>query len=156
MDLQARQMTILMVPQKMYMTSQIPASTGSTASEGTFTDTGNSEVILGKTCEEWVYTSKKGSSTIWGATGMGFFGGLSGRPNDANSVWAAAVQKKGLFPLKIVSKDASGNVVMTMEATKIAPGALDASLFQVPAGFNKMDMANLGNLGAMMGQHPPQ
>jgi hypothetical protein len=153
MDMETRQITMLMVAQKMYMTMAIPPSNTAAARAGTFTDTGRSLVILGKTCEEWLYTGKRGSSSVWAAHGLGNFGGFAEKPNDANAAWADAVKHKGLFPLKIVSKDAGGNVVMTMEATNITPETLDESLFQVPAGFNKLDM---GNLGAMMGENPGQ
>ena len=152
-DMESRQFTMIMVAQKMYTTMTIPESNSSTISKGTFTDTGRSDVILGKTCEEWLYTGPKGTSSIWGAYGLGNFGGFAGKPNDPSAAWADAVKHNGLFPLKIVSKDPNGNVMLTMEATKIIPGTLDDSLFQAPAGFTKMDM---GNLGAMMGQHPGQ
>jgi hypothetical protein len=152
-DMESRQIIMIMAAQKMYTTMAIPKSNSSTIDKGTFTDTGRSDVILGKTCEEWLYQGPKGSSSIWGAHRLGNFGAFAGRPNDPSAAWADAVKHNGLFPLKIVSKDADGNVMMTMEATKITPETLDASLFQVPTGFNKMD---LGNLGAIMGQHPAQ
>jgi hypothetical protein len=152
-DMEAREITMIMTAQKMYTTITLPPSNSSTLGKGTFTDTGRSDVILGKTCEEWLYQGPKGSSSVWGAHGLGNFFAFGGRPNDPSAAWADAVKHNGLFPLKVISKDADGNVMMTMEATKITPGTLEASLFQVPAGFNKMD---LGDMGAMMGQHPPQ
>ncbi len=152
-NMESREITMLMTAQRMYTTMTIPSSNSSAMSKGTFTDTGRSDVILGKTCEEWLYRGPKGSSSIWGAHGLGNFGGFAGKPNDPSAAWADAVKHNGLFPLKIVSKDTNGNVMMTMEATKLTPGTLDESLFQVPAGFTKMD---IGNLGAMMGQHSGQ
>jgi hypothetical protein len=152
-DMESRQFTMIMTAQQIYTTMAIPESNSSAINQGTFTDTGRSDVILGKTCEEWLYTGPKGTSSIWGAHGLGNFGGFAGKPNDPSAAWADALKHNGLFPLKIVSKDTGGNVILTMEATQIKPGTLDDSLFQAPAGFTKMD---IGNLGAMMGQHPAQ
>ena len=150
-DSDAGTMTMMMPAQKMYMSMAIPqpkTAAAAAAGQGQLTDTGRFAVILGKKCEEWQYAGKSSTISLWCAQGMGGFAGLSGKPNDPNAAWAAALKGKGFFPLRIVSKKSDGSVFMSMVATKIAPGTEDASLFQVPAGYNKIDM---GNLGAMMG-----
>jgi hypothetical protein len=152
-DMESRQFTMMMSAQKMYTTMAFPQSNSSSAGQGTFTDTGRSAVILGMTCEEWLYTGPKGTSSVWGAHGLGNFGVFAAKPGDPSAAWADAVKHNGIFPLRVVSKDKDGNVILSMEATKITPGTVDESRFQVPADYNKMD---LGNMGAMMGQHPPQ
>lgn len=63
---------------------------------------------------------------------------------DSQTVWIA---QQLHFPIKTQSEDGG-----TVEFTNIKTGPQDASLFQVPAGYQKFDM------GAMMGGHggPPQ
>jgi len=144
-----RTMTMLMPAQKMYMTMAMPQPKPGVASgQGQLTDTGRSAVILGKTCEEWQYVGKGSTVSLWCAKGMGDFAGLGGKMNDPSGAWAEVLKGKGFFPLKIVTKDASGKPFLSLEAIKLSPGTEDASLFQVPAGYSKIDM---GNLGAMMG-----
>jgi outer membrane lipoprotein-sorting protein len=60
---------------------------------------------------------------------------------DAQTVWIAQDLH---FPIKTQHADGS-----TIEFTNIKPGPQDASVFQVPAGYQKFDM------GAMMGGHNP-
>ncbi len=155
MDMDTKQMIMMMPQQKMYMAMSIPDTQKAQAhalASGKLTKTGNTEVIAGKTAEEWLYQSEKGTSSIWAASGMGVFMGMSSKPNDANSAWTEAVKKNGLFPLKVVSKDKDGKMVMTMEATKMTPQTVDPGVFVPPSDYHKMDM---GFGAAMMGGKMP-
>jgi hypothetical protein len=80
------------------------------------------EEVSGRTCDHWELTDQKGN---------------------VSNVW---VDQKLHFPVKIVSPDT------TLLLSKIVEGEPDASLFQVPDGFRKMD------IGGMMppGAGPPQ
>lgn len=68
------------------------------------------EVVSGRTCEHWEMTDKKGRVV---------------------NLW---IDEKLHFAIKVVSDDS------TMLLTNITEGQPDASLFQVPAGFRKMDI----------------
>jgi hypothetical protein len=64
---------------------------------------------------------------------------LTGKEN--STVW---ISQQYHFPIKSVNADGS-----SVEFSNIKTGPQDASLFQVPAGYQKMDM------GGMMGGHMP-
>ncbi|SRR5258707_4652338 len=76
------------------------------------------ETINGRVCEKWEITTKSGTTTSW-------------------------VDQKLFYPIKTVT--ASGYVT---ELSNIKEGRPNASLFEVPAGYRKMDM------GAMGGRSP--
>ncbi len=80
------------------------------------------ETVNGRVCDKWVTTDKNGrNSTVW-------------------------VDQKLYFPVKSVSSEGT-----TMELTNIKEGAAPASTFEVPAGYQKMDLG-----GMMRGGKPPQ
>jgi Domain of unknown function (DUF4412) len=79
------------------------------------------EQVNGRTCDHWQITDKEGK---------------------VSNVW---VDQKLRFPIKTASADS------TWELTNIKEGEPDASLFQIPPGYHKMDMS-----GMMQGMRPPQ
>jgi hypothetical protein len=79
------------------------------------------EQVNGRTCDHWQITDKNGK---------------------VSNVW---IDQKLHFPIKGVS-DTS-----TWELTNIQEGEPAASLFEIPAGYQKMDVS-----GMMQGMHPPQ
>jgi hypothetical protein len=81
------------------------------------------EEVNGRTCDHWEITDMQGHTSI---------------------IW---IDQKLHFPIKVVSQDS------TMTLTNIKEGQPDASLFQVPAGFQKMDMGGIVPPGA---GRPPQ
>lgn len=78
------------------------------------------EEVNGRTCDHWQVTHKDGS---------------------VSNVW---VDQKLHFPIKSVSPDS------TWELTNIKEGEPDASLFEIPSGYRKMDVN-----GMMQGMQPP-
>lgn len=78
------------------------------------------ETVNGRTTEKWLFKNKK--------TG------------DINTVW---IDKKIMYAVRMQSKD------MQMDLTNIKEGMPDASLFQIPPGYRKLDMG-----GMMRGQMP--
>jgi len=76
------------------------------------------EEVNGRTCDHWEMTDKQGR---------------------VSNVW---IDQKLHFPIKVVSQDS------TMTLTNIKEGQPDASLFQIPAGFHKMDMSGMLPPGA--------
>ncbi len=155
MDLKGKKIYMLMPEQKMYMTSDIPDTSSNQAKAGgKLTKTDNTKTILGKTATEYDYVSEKGSmSSIWGASGMGFF--LMGKgpgSSGGEAAWAQAAKQSGLFPLEVDSKTSKGS--MSMVATKIDEKTLDDSLFTVPADYKDMK-AMMQGMGGMPGMHVP-
>ncbi len=77
---------------------------------------------------------------------MGLGGGNPMGGGRKVSGWEAELKGKGGFPLRLIERDGSGKEVTRLEATKIEPGPLPASLFEPPAGFQKFEMPNLGSM----------
>jgi hypothetical protein len=78
------------------------------------------EQVNGRSCDHWQITSKSGK---------------------VSNVW---IDQKLHFPIKSVNEDS------TWELTNIKDGEPAASLFEIPAGYHKMDMGQM-----MQGMHPP-
>ena len=79
------------------------------------------EEVNGRTCDHWQVTDKKGK---------------------VSNVW---VDQKLHFPIKTVSEDS------TWQLSNIKEGEPSPSLFQIPAGYTKMDMGGMMQMG-----RPPQ
>ena len=89
--------------------------------EGTTCKKVGVEEVNGRACDHWQITDKNGKVA---------------------NVW---IDQKLHFPIKTVSEDS------TWTLTNIKEGEPDASLFQIPAGYTKMDMGSMMQMG-----HPPQ
>jgi hypothetical protein len=168
MDLQKMEMVMLMPEQQMYMVMPIKdkvekAVQGAMDKEVNVEKTGRTETILGYKCDEYVSKDKDTTTEVWVAEGLGSFMGLGsgggpmggmmggGKAKAANG-WEQKFKGKPGFPLRVVSRDAKSRETFKMEATKIEPGALPASDFQPPAGWQKFQMPNLGDMMKGMGQ----
>jgi hypothetical protein len=155
----AKTMTMVMPEQKMFMKWDLEKMREQMGNEHAthktpkITDTGKSESIAGKSCQVYRYaedTGKPETLEMCVAKGMGnFMAGRSpmgrGQGDDddvseiANNPEFLKLYKDGFFPLRI--SKVKGDVVTTqMIATKIEPGSVDASLFQVPSDFQEMKM----------------
>ncbi len=129
----SKAVTILMPNQKLYNVMSLPDQKKAKKSlDMKITKTGNTQEILGKTCEEWTCDSKYGQSSIYGTKRMGKFMNM----NNGEDAWSF-IQKENLFPLKVVTK-LKNNRATTWEVTKITEKSLDDSLFAVPEGYKKM------------------
>ncbi len=163
MDLKKMEMMMLMPSEKMYMVMQLKDTVEKTAKkmEGKEPDiekTGRTETILGYKCDEYVTKEKNATTEIWIAEGLGMFmglgengggggmGGMFGGKKKAAAGWEEKFKGKPGFPLRVVSRDGKNKETFRMEATKVEPGSLPASLFQPPAGWQRMQMPNLGDM----------
>lgn len=165
MDLEKREMVMLMTAQRMYMTMPLPAvptqGQAATAHEQKLEKTGRTEKILGYDCEEYVVTEGGQSTHLWLTDQLGSFMGLSGggnpmagmmggRPSkgDKASGWESLLKSKGgAFPLRVVTTDKAGKESFKLEAKKIEPGTLPDALFAPPADFQKFAMPAIPGLG---------
>jgi hypothetical protein len=153
LDTKARQMTVLIPQQQMYMVRAIPEAQAAQAQsqaahDSSFAATGEKETILGYVCTKYTDTTPKETTELWVTDQLGFFAGMSmgggpGRQQPPKQ-WEEIVKGKGFFPLRVVTR-VGGKEKFRMEATSIDKGSLSDSLFQPPEGWRKFDM------GAMMG-----
>jgi hypothetical protein len=167
MDMNKKEMTILIPQQKMYMVQPLtlPAA-ASTAGvpdpspDVSFEKTPDTEKILGYDCVKFIAKTKDSTTEIWttdqlgtflGMGGGGMMGGRRGGPPGAGSQpWAQAMAGKNFFPLRVVTHNASGKETTRMEATAVEKQSLPASLFTPPEGWQ-----NLSDMMKSMGGMPP-
>lgn len=162
MDVKKLEMTMLMPEQKMYMVMPMKqtlekAAAMADAKDPEIEKTGRTETILGYKCDEYVTKDKNTTTEIWIAEGLGAFmglgengggGGMGGMFGGKKKTggWEEKFKGKPGFPLRVVSRDAKSKETFKMEATKIEPGSLPASLFQPPAGYERFQMPNMGDM----------
>jgi hypothetical protein len=126
------------------------------APEGKVSKASGTKTILGYSCEHWIYEGKSSKVDFWGAKGLGTFMGMGngqgGQSKDDD--WVKAFKDKGVFPLEM-DMNMKDNKTMTMVATKVEKKSLDSGLFEVPAGYKKMDMPDMsGMMGGGNGKAP--
>jgi hypothetical protein len=134
--------TMVMPSQRMYMDlSAIQAMMPNAATHGAKAPdikvTGKKETIAGQECEHVIVTSDDGQYDVCGAKGFGSFAQPSSPMNRGQS-GPAGLERLGkdFFPLKV--QKVGGEV--SLQVTKIEKKTLDASLFAIPDGFQKMEM----------------
>jgi hypothetical protein len=158
MDATSSNMIMIMPSQKMYTTMDMKKMAAEVQgvkhdSAGKITATGGKETVAGRGCDDYLVGAKQ-DIEVCATKGMGFFqiasgggpmgdrGSMGGMRDVAGMVSNPAYAKMfadGFFPLK-VSKVSDGKKSVIMEATKIEPGPVDASLFKVPDGYTEMKM----------------
>jgi hypothetical protein len=144
MDVTARQFMIIMPEQKMYMVTNFPdrqtesGYTDDKDKDAKFMKTGETKEILGLTAEKWVYKNGDKEGEAWMAKGLGTFKFFDNPMVKNKPEWQQEIVKEGYFPLLVYDK---GKKVY--EVTKIEKQSLDNSLFEAPAGFQKMEVPNM-------------
>jgi hypothetical protein len=152
------EMILLMPDDQMYMVMPMKETLEEAVMESdlrrhNIEKTGRTETILGYKCEEYVSKEKNATTEIWIAEGLGTFMGMGkggnpmmGGKGRSEAGWENAFKGKPGFPLRVVTRDSKGKETFRMEATKIQPGSLPASLFVPPAGYQRFQMPDLGSL----------
>lgn len=162
MDLKKMEMLMLMPDQKMYMVMPIKdkvekAMDQAFEKDTSITKTGRTDTILGYKCDEYVSKDRDTTTEIWIAEGLGSFMGLGSSGGGMGDMFGGGAKKKAAgweekfkgkpgFPLRVISRDARSRETFKMEATKIEPGSLPASLFQAPAGWQKFAIPGMDGL----------
>jgi hypothetical protein len=110
--------------------------------------TGKTETVAGYSCEIWHVAQGKSSGDLCIASqGASWFHiPLAGLP--AEYAWASELADGQHFPLRLVAFE-NGIEQGRLEVTSIAKKTLPATDFEVPAGYNIMDLDQM--MGAMMG-----
>jgi Domain of unknown function (DUF4412) len=134
MNLATQTSTVLMEPQHMYM--EMPAQMASQRNAYNFFRTGDAE----NACADWLQQAKNkggtchkvGSDTVNGRSTVKYEG--TNASGDTTTVW---LDPKLRFPVKWQGKSSGG------ELRNIQEGSQPASLFEIPAGYTKMDMGGM-------------
>ena len=155
MDSKEKKMIILMPEQKMYMEMDMNMMKGlaskmgksdqtekSDKMAGDFKMTGETKNINGYECEKWVYSGEDGDKTeAWMTKELGNFMGFSNpMMNDEATSWQKKIEGQGYFPMLAIHYDDSGEAESSMEVKSVEKKSLDASMFEVPAGYKKFSM----------------
>jgi hypothetical protein len=153
-DVGKRQITILMLDQKMYMTQAMPnpgaaaAGRAENAAGETLEITTAREKILGYDCVKYLARSKAGTSEIWVTDQLGAFLGFGGPPAGGSARgpggaapapqgWEEAIAGKGVFPLRVITTSA-GRESFRLEATAVEKMPLPPALFSPPPDFSNL------------------
>ena len=97
----------------------------------TITKTNETKDILGYSCTKWQQTDENGKTDIWLTDQLGAFM-MFGDKEKAQERWKDELSSMG-FPMQIVE---NGKTVF--EVKKVEKKSLDQSLFEIPAGYQKM------------------
>jgi hypothetical protein len=106
--------------------------------------TGKKETVAGISCQDWdvLNADKSKLSTCVADKGASFFHlPLTGIPTE--HAWALELLDGKHFPLRGVAYDKDGAEQGRVEVTKLDKKPLDASLFQVPPGYQVMSIQDM-------------
>ena len=160
MDFDARKQMTIMDEQKMAMIQPMSEETykdwmqsgkdaeteyAESLDEADIKKTGRTKTILGYTCHEYEFNDDSGvRGSLWNAEGLGTFVFGNGPKQEARQGRNLEKFRRYLgtdefFPmlLEFVGDDGES---FRMEVTAVKKGGVEASSFEVPAGYNTLDM----------------
>ena len=147
MDPAAGEINIIVDAQKMVMVMKMNRADSVSADTAVVTPLGKHLQVAGHDCEIFRFVTKTSATDVCMGTGLGnlgaagLFGGASMGPSRSRApAWAAALGRRGGFPLRVA--DTTGAV--QYEITKIEPKSLDDSIFTPPADYQRMQMPSFG------------
>jgi|GEM_PF-5580068 len=126
--------------------------------------TGETEKILGYTCEKYLLKTKDATSELWLTDGLGTFLGLGSGANPMGGwhakgataqAWEKALAGKNMFPLRVVGLTGRGKGDR-MEVTEIKKESVPDSEFVPPDDFKKFELPPVADMlkGLMKGLTP--
>ena len=135
MDTKTKQAIMLMPDRKTYSVMKLDQNPKANPKTplGKLIKTGKTETIAGYLAQEWAYEGGESKISLWGNKDLGAWGFGGGHSQEAPVEIPEEFKNGGFFPLRMVSHGGG------MEATKVEKKALPDSLFEVPAGYTKMD-----------------
>lgn len=142
-DTRDKTVTALSPERKLYM--DVPNMRLPKEVETLVQKTSEMKEFAGYKCEKWVVKSTKEDRvlTYWvAADEFNFFIPLLETLNrkDEQAVFFLQIKDaKGVFPMLGIEQKTDGAEVSRLEVTKVAKGVQKASLFEIPAGYNKFE-----------------
>jgi hypothetical protein len=163
MDLEKKEMTMLMPDQKKYMVFTIPDATSekakAKAADADFKPTGRKEKIAGFEAMEYVGHSDKKLTELWVTKELGQFmmatQGKGGKKGAQQSAWATFAEQGDFFALRVIQRAKEGAPEdFHLEVTAVEKGPQADALFLPPADYQKFEMPSMGDM--MKGMIPGQ
>jgi hypothetical protein len=142
-DTRDRTVTALSPERKLYM--DVPNMRLPKEVEVQVEKTAGTQEVAGYKCEKWVVRSPKEDRiiTYWvAADAFDFFIPMLETLNrkDEQAVFFLQIKDaRGVFPMLGVEQKMDGAEVSRLEVSKVAKGVQKASLFEVPAGYNRFE-----------------
>ena len=154
-DLNAHEMKVLMVEQKMYMAFHMPEAApqkeGKPAPSLEFKPTGRKEKIAGYDTEEYAGNSEGKRTEVWVTKELGQFvmanQGRPGRKPSQAAQWETFMREGNFFSMRVIQRaKEDGPEQLRMEVTQVEKASEPDSLFQPPEDFKKLEMPDVGNM----------
>ena len=144
MDSRAKQAVTIINERKAYMVMKLDgqgAASDKAKPAGKLVKTGKTETIAGYKAEEWAFEGGEPKTHIWGTQDLGGWSPVSDPRGRGPQMEIPAELKDGnFFPLRVVGEHGG------MEAVKVTKKSLAASLFEVPEGYEAMEMGAFGGM----------
>jgi len=156
-----RRMIMPMPEQKMYHEMALgDDETMDAEPDSILVRTGKTDTVAGYACEMVLIKDKKTNKTeteLCIAKGLGYLmatGNMGRSGQRAEPPWMKEFRehfKDGGFPLRTIMRNDDGTEDTRMEVTKVEKKRLEESLFTVPPGYKKFDMAEMMKSKGMPG-----
>lgn len=144
LDMDEKQVLMLMPDQKMYMAMPVPdMAEGQEEDQKRPEPQDETKEILGHQARKYTFESAGSDYEIWATDELGKLGGLNlpgGRPGSSQ---AQAISQEDFFPLLIVERK-GGREHSRVEVTEVEPREVEEDLFEPPADYQKMEMPSPG------------
>jgi hypothetical protein len=143
-------MIVIMNEQKMYMEMPIDPMDEISKDESIgpdyFVKTGNSQDVLGYSCDEFEFKNedKKGLALMTKELGSFLF--MDDPNSGENSQWQKEIMREGYFPMLVKEENSSGELETVFKVIELKPMNLDDKMFSAPPGYTKFDMPNMQNV----------
>jgi len=142
-------MIIIMNEQKMYMEMPIDPmddiSKSGPVEEGYFVKTGNSQEIMGYSCDEFEFNDEGKKGLAFMTKELGSFLFMDDPKGGESSQWQKEIMSEGYFPLLVKEENSSGELKTVFKVIDLKAMKLDDNMFSPPPGFTKFDMPNMQN-----------
>jgi len=142
-------MIIIMNEQKMYMEMPIDPMDEISKDESIepdyFVKTGNSQDVLGYSCDEFEFKDEDKKGTALMTKELGSFLFMDDPKGGGNSQWQKEIMSEGYFPLLVKEENSPGELETVFKVIELQLMNLDDKMFSAPSGFTKFDMPNMQN-----------
>lgn len=145
---EAREMMMIMPAQRSYMVVEIPEGDQIPGQPDPdnfeWEESAETEEILGFKAKKYLLKQGGTESEIWATEELGSMEALmmdepgpEGTPGAASAL-EKALQEAEVFPLRIIERGSGGREVSRTDVTKVEAREMDESLFEPPAGYQRM------------------